>query len=231
MVTDWFAGKLFLGMAIFIIGWPVYRRRSATQARLAELHGWNFVFILTAIMMAIALGMTVFYRNAPASAAVSASQTARLTRDEFWLVCIAGAIWMLINGAYVVMLSFGPTLVLESGASVTDAAEAVSAMSWVFLFALPLGGWLSTRYMATDMVESSGLSISDFGLHTFRAALLTFALFGSPLPSPRPRLLPSSRNPATRQSALGFRDLYVWYYAGPLLPPMGGLQRFHRHRD
>ena len=38
MVTDWFAGKeLFLGMAIFIIGWPVgIAAGQATQASLAE---------------------------------------------------------------------------------------------------------------------------------------------------------------------------------------------------
>src|SRR5215510_7898319 len=103
MVTDWFAGKeLFLGMAIFIIGWPV---------GIAAAQGWSAVFSLTAIMMALALAsMAVFYRDAPTGADVSVSRMARLDRDELWLLCIAGAIWMFINGAYVVMLSFEPTL-------------------------------------------------------------------------------------------------------------------------
>src|SRR5262245_49385438 len=185
MVTDWFSGKeLFIGMAIFIIGWPVgIAAAQATQARLAEVHGWNFVFILSAIMMAVALAcMTAFYRDAPASSAVSASSlSARVTKDELWLVCIAGAIWMFINGAYVVMLSFGPTLVLENGASITDAAQAVSVMSWVFLFALPLGGWLSARYKAADMVMIVGLVGSvSFGLAIPFTGVpsVTFALFG-----------------------------------------------------
>ena len=184
MVTDWFAGKeLFLGMGIFIIGWPVgIAAGQATQVRLAEVHGWNFVFILTAIMMAVALAsMAAFYRDAPSSAAVSLSPTARLTKDELWLVCIAGAIWMFINGAYVVMLSFGPTLVSEHGASITEAAQAVSVMSWVFLFALPLGGWLSTRYKAADIVMIVGLVGSViFGLAIPLASVpsLMFALFG-----------------------------------------------------
>jgi predicted MFS family arabinose efflux permease len=231
MVTDWFAGKeLFLGMAIFIIGWPVgIAAGQATQARLAQVHGWNFVFILTAIMMAVALAsMTAFYRDAPPSAAVSASATTRLTRDELWLVCIAGAIWMLINGAYVVMLSFGPTLLLEHGASVAAAAQAVSIMSWVFLFALPLGGWLSTRYKAADMVMIVGLVGSViFGLAILFAAVpyLTFALFGIAFAIATPAIasLPAEiLRPDNRAS--GFGIYYIWYYAGSaLLPPIGGL--------
>jgi predicted MFS family arabinose efflux permease len=231
MVTDWFAGKeLFLGMAIFIIGWPVgIAAGQATQTRLAEVHGWNLVFILTALMMAVALAtMTVFYRNAPASAAVSPSATARLTRDELWLVCIAGAIWMLINGAYVAMLSFGPTLFLEHGASVTDAAQAVSVMSWVFLFALPLGGWLSTRYKAANTVMIVGLVGSViFGLAIPFAAVpsLTFALFGIAFAIATPAIasLPAEiLRPDNRAS--GFGIYYIWYYAGSaLLPPIGGL--------
>src|SRR5262245_29361821 len=230
MMTDWFAGKeLFLGMAIFIIGWPVgIAAGQATQARLAEFYGWNFVFILTAIMIVVALAsMAVFYRNAPVSAAESASATARLTRDELWLVCIAGAIWMFINGAYVVMLSFGPTLVLEHGASVTETAQAVSVMSWVFLFALPLGGWLSTRYKAANIVMVVGLVGSVvFGLAIPYAGFpsLTFALFGIAFAIATPAIasLPAEiLRPDNRAS--GFGIYYIWYYAGSaLLPPIGG---------
>lgn len=231
MVTDWFAGKeLFLGMAIFIIGWPVgIAAGQATHARLAESVGWSAVFLLTAIMMGVALAsMAIFYRSPPASATASASPSARLTRDELWLVCIAGAIWMFINGAYVVMLSFGPILVLEHGASITGAAQAVSVMSWVFLFALPLGGWLSTRYGAADVVMIVGLVGSViFGLAIpfvgFPA--LTFALFGIAFAIATPAIasLPAEiLRPDNRAS--GFGIYYIWYYAGSaLLPPLGGL--------
>src|SRR5262249_12829092 len=47
MLTDWFADKeLYLGMAIFIIGWPIgIAAAQAAQAHLAELLSWRFVFI------------------------------------------------------------------------------------------------------------------------------------------------------------------------------------------
>jgi MFS family permease len=73
MVTDWFAEmELFLGMSIFIIGWPVgIAVAQATQPGLAEVEGWSNVFILTAILTAIALAsLAAFYREAPSGANV-----------------------------------------------------------------------------------------------------------------------------------------------------------------
>ena len=231
MVTDWFAGKeLFLGMSIFIIGWPVgIAAAQATQARLAEANGWSAVFILTAIMMTLALAsMAVFYRDAPGGADVSVTQTARLNRDELWLVCIAGAIWMFVNGAYVVMVSFGPTLVVEHGTAGTDAAQVVSIISWVFLFALPLGGWLSTHYKAPNLVMIIGLIgsvIIALVIPFVGVPSLTFGLFGiafaiaTPAIASLPTEILRSANRAT-----GFGIYYIWYYAGSaLLPPVGGL--------
>ena len=68
MVTDWFAEKeLFLGMSIFIIGWPVgIAAAQATQPGLAEVEGWSIVFILTAILTAIALASIAAFMRAPA---------------------------------------------------------------------------------------------------------------------------------------------------------------------
>jgi MFS family permease len=230
MVTDWFATKeLFLGMAIFIIGWPFgIAAAQATQAALAQAEGWRTVFILTAIMMTLPLAsIAAFYRDAPAGANVSAVPTAHLTREELWLICIAGAIWMFINGAYVVMLSFGPTLVVEQGASITAAAQAVSIMSWVFLFALPMGGWLSTHYKAPNAVMITGMMGSViFGLAIpFVGGLsLTFALFGIAFAIATPAIasLPAEiLRPDNR--ATGFGIYYIWYYAGSAaLPPVGG---------
>jgi predicted MFS family arabinose efflux permease len=233
MVTDWFADKeLFVGMAIFIIGWPVgIAAAQASQASLAETNGWSVVFLLTAIMMTLALAsMALFYRDAPVRRDVSTARTAKLNREEVWLVCIAGAIWMFINGAYVVLVSFGPTLVVERGASVAEATEAASIMSWVFLFALPMGGWLSARYKAPNAVMIVGLSgsvIAGLAMPFVGAAFLTFALFGIAFAIATPVIatLPAEiLRPENR--ARGFGVYYIWYYAGSaLLAPVGGMLR------
>jgi len=64
MLTDWFADKeLYLGMAIFIIGWPIgIAAAQATQGHLAELQSWNVVFISSAVLVLIAFSlMALFY--------------------------------------------------------------------------------------------------------------------------------------------------------------------------
>lgn len=49
MLTDWFADKeLFVGMSIFIIGWPVgIAAGQAIQGPVAEAISWNAVFFVT----------------------------------------------------------------------------------------------------------------------------------------------------------------------------------------
>jgi predicted MFS family arabinose efflux permease len=99
MLTDWFAEReLFIAMSIFIIGWPVgIAAAQATQAQIAQVIGWRWVFHLTAGMLAAALAtMAAFYRNAPKKADAGPVTAARLNGREIWLVCIAGAIWMFI---------------------------------------------------------------------------------------------------------------------------------------
>src|SRR5215470_17347054 len=57
MIIDWFAEReLFLGMAVFIIGWPIgIAAAQATQSRWAESHPWPEVFYSTAALVAVAL--------------------------------------------------------------------------------------------------------------------------------------------------------------------------------
>ena len=114
------------------------------------------------------------------------------------------------------------------GAPITAAAQTVSAMSWVFLFALPMGGWLSTHYKAPNAVMITGLMGSViFGLAIpfVGGPSLMFALFGIAFAIATPAIasLPAEiLRPDNR--ATGFGIYYIWYYAGSaVLPPVGGL--------
>ena len=231
MITDWFADKeLFIGMAIFIIGWPVgIAAGQATQGQLAQALGWQAVFYLTAAMLTIALvAVAALYHAAPWSTENHATATSRLSRNEIWLVSIAGWIWMFLNSAYVLLLSFGPTLMVERGASVIDASRIVSLMSWVFMFALPLGGWLTARFKAPNQVMVIGLVGSVlFGmLIPFVGwSHLMFALFGIffALATPAIGALQSEAlDPGNRATGLGI--YYLWYYGGlAVTPVLGGV--------
>ena len=48
---------------------------------------------------------------------------------------------MLVNAAYLVIVTFGPTLLIERGATISDAGFAVSLLSWVSMGALLLGAY------------------------------------------------------------------------------------------
>src|SRR5262249_30357848 len=152
------------------------------------------------------------------SAVTASREPARLSRGEIWLVCIAGAIWMLLNGAYMVFLSFGPIFLSEQGFSLVESGRIARLSSWVFFFALPLGGLLASRFSAPNVVMVAGLvGTVVFGLliPALGAPYLTFALFGIAFALATPviaTLASEALRPENR--AAGFGIYYLWYYAG-----------------
>jgi predicted MFS family arabinose efflux permease len=233
MMIDWFAEKeLFFALAVFIIGWPIgIAAAQASQSRLAELRSWQVVFIATAVFVAVALIlMLLFYRLPPRTSAVTAERRERLTRSEVRMVCLTGAIWMFLNGAYLAILSFGPSELIERGMSIPAADTVVSAMSWVFIVAIPLSGYLAHRYSVPDLVMIGGLMASiPLGAYLpfTPRPLLSFVLFGfalalaTPVVAALPAqvLAPDMRGP-------GFGIYYLWYFGGvPVLITLAGLLR------
>jgi predicted MFS family arabinose efflux permease len=233
MIIDWFAEKeLFLGMAVFIIGFPIgIAAAQATQSRWAEMYGWPSVFFGSAALVAVPLLlMLAFYRRPPEVAAPMESERRRLTRPEVAMTCLTGAIWMFLNAAYLVMLSFGPSELNARGMSIPAADTVVSVISWVFIIALPLGGHLATRYKAPNAVMVGGLVASIVvGAHLpfSPAPLLSFTLFGIALALATPVVaaLPASVLPPA-QRAPGFGIYYLWYFGGmTILIAVAGLLR------
>ena len=163
MLTDWFARKeLFLGNAIFIVGWPAgIAAGQATQSRMAELISWHTIFASSTALVALALVlMVLFYHRSPDLAEPAAGTTEPLTWPEVRITCLAGIIWMLLNGAYLVILSFGPLRLIERGMPIGEANALVSLMSWVCIVMLPLGGYFATRYRIPNIVMAGGLIAS-----------------------------------------------------------------------
>src|ERR1043166_5011066 len=76
MLADWFADKeLFLGNAIFIVGWPAgIAAGQATQSWLAEMTSWQFVFRLSTALVAIALVLMVAFYHRPSDLRVDTTE-------------------------------------------------------------------------------------------------------------------------------------------------------------
>ena len=233
MLTDWFVGKeLFLGNAIFIVGWPAgIAAGQATQSRMAELISWHTVFASSTALVALALVlMILFYHRPPDLAEPTADATGKLTWPEVRITCLAGIIWMLLNGAYLVILSFGPLRLIERGIPIGEANTLVSLMSWICIVMLPLGGYLTTRYRVPNIVMAGGLiaSIVLGGVISFVPyPFVFFLLLGTTLGIATPVvgslaaevLKPDVRGP-------GFGIYYLWYFGGmPVLLALAGLIR------
>lgn len=233
MLTDWFADKeLFLGNAIFIVGWPVgIAAGQATQSWLAETYSWQFVFVLSTVLAAVALLlMAAFYHRPPDLRDAMPEGEARLGWPDIKIACLAGIIWMFLNGAYLVMLSFGPSHLIERGMQVAQASAVVSLMSWVMIFAIPLGGYLATRYRIPNLVMAGGLAVSialGAALPFAPYPLLFFTLFGIALAIATPvagSLAAEALDPRVR--APGFGVYFLWYFGGmPVLIALAGLLR------
>ena len=100
---------------------------------------------------------------------------------ELWLVSITSAMWMAINGAYIVLVSFGPALVSEQGFGASESAYIVSIVSWAFLIGLPLGGYLASHYSAPNIVMVGGLVVTVIvgaAIPFTSIPLITFGVFG-----------------------------------------------------
>ena len=233
MLTDWFAGKeLFLGNAIFIVGWPAgIAAGQATQSRMAEVISWHTVFASSTALVALALVlMILFYHRPPDLAEPTADATGKLTWPEVRITCLAGIIWMLLNGAYLVILSFGPLRLIERGIPIGEANTLVSLMSWICIVMLPLGGYLATRYRVPNIIMTGGLvaTIMLAGVISFVPyPFVFFLLLGTTLGIATPVvgslaaevLKPDVRGP-------GFGIYYLWYFGGmPVLLALAGLIR------
>jgi MFS family permease len=137
---------------------------------------------------------------------------------------------MLLNGAYLVILSFGPLRLIERGIPIGEANTLVSMMSFVCIVMLPLGGYLATRYRIPNIVMAGGL-IASILLGTLISLVphpfLFFVLLGTALGLATPvvgSLAAEVLKPGVRGP--GFGIYYLWYFGGmPVLLALAGLIR------
>ena len=229
MLADWFAGhEIFLGMAIFIIGWPVgIAIGQALQPILAEAMGWRAVFLSSGVMCIVAMVLiALLYRPAPDAPEVGRGGLSKLDGRELFLVNLAGLAWMFVNGAYLVLVAFGPVHLDERGLAFAEAAQVTSVMSLVFFFALPAGGYLATRYGLPKTVLSVGIGgtvLVCAAIPYVGAPLVMFALFGTLYAAAAPVLgaLPAQLlSPENRAPGMGL--YYVWFFLGCTALPIAG---------
>jgi MFS family permease len=223
MVQDRFLGRdLFPAMAVYVLGWPL--GIAAAQAALPGFvpdFGWQFPYQVAAFAGGIAFIAVALARGPEPRALPPSSATgSALTRDEFRRMCLAGACWALVNGAYMVLVSFAPPMLMARGLGLAEANFAISLISWSNILAVPAGAWLARRagvagpmtIGATLLAMLTGLAlpVADasfaplFGLLHGLFYALPITVFSA--------LAAEAVAPERRARGLGV--YFVWFYAG-----------------
>ena len=143
MVADWFVGKeLATAMAIFVNSWPIGIAISLVLLPpVGVAYGAGAVDFAVAGLIAVATGLLVIAYRSPAVTTGAARTSGRLGFLTAMAVVCAGLIWGLYNIGFLMIFSFGPSMLVERGWSITLAGSTISIVLWLFAGSVPLGGF------------------------------------------------------------------------------------------
>ncbi len=146
MTTDWFAGReIATAMGILINSWPTGIGLSLlTLPAIGTAGGAPAVFVAVCIVVGIGMALMLLYRPPEVSVA-PATASARLDPQTATAVMVAGAIWGFFNVGFAMILSFGPSLLVERGWTVAAAGSVISLGLWISAVSVPVGGLLADR--------------------------------------------------------------------------------------
>lgn len=228
IVTDWFAGReIATAMGIFVNSWPAGIAISLLVLPAIGIgHGVSAVYLSVAAFIGIGIILLLAgYRPAPGSAA-RATSASRPDGRALLAAIVAGTIWGFFNAGFAVIFSFGPTMLVERGWSVTAAGSAISIVLWLCVGSVPSGGFLADRFqrpqsiLAASAIGSAVLMLalprSDAVISLLIALGIVSGLPAGPIMSlPAAVLLPATR-------AIGMGIFYTVYYAAMMLGPVVG---------
>lgn len=229
IVADWFAGKeIATAMAIFVNSWPAGIALSLLALPVIGTgHGIEAVYFAVAAVIGAALVLFALTYQPPAKAASAvAMPSAQLDRRATTAVVTAGVIWGLFNIGFAMIFSFGPTMLVERGWSITAAGSVISSALWLGVASVPLGGFLADRSGRPSLVLTVGCIVSamlmialprsDAVIPIVVALGTVFGLPAGPMMSLPARVL----RPETR--AIGMGIFYTIYYGTMMLGPVVG---------
>jgi MFS family permease len=225
MTTDWFVGReIGTAMGLLVSSWPIGIGIALVAlpwfaVRTSTAVGFASTAAVAAVVMVL---VAAVYRQPPAVVTLQPSKTKEhLSPGEFGMVSLAGAVWMLFNVGYIVVVSFAPALLVSNGSSPADAGFITSLVAWTVIITIPLGGVLidqmghATALMMASLVAFGfGAILEPTGLSP--VPLMTFIGAVAGLPAGAMMVLPGEvLRPQNRAAGMGV--FYMWYYAGMAL--------------
>jgi MFS family permease len=235
MVTDWFAGReIVLAMAVFVNSFPIgVGLAMLVLGGLAAAAGWQAGLLAAAAFAAAALALLVFAyaphpNDRPARRAEGARAAGPPGALDAVLVCTAGAIWGLFNGAFGASFGFAPTFLAGAGLTTAQIGVVTGVATWMLAVSVQVGGLLAQRGSQPVMLMTVGalswagaLACIAAGVGSPSVLLIASGLLcglpvGVIMSLPGRILRPEHR-------AFGMGLFYLWLYVGHGgLPPLAG---------
>jgi MFS family permease len=229
MLTDWFAGKeIATAMAIFVNSWPLgIAVCLLVLPWIGTQYGVGATDLGVAAFTAGGLVLlAILYRPPPDVAAVSTATSRRLDRNTTLAVIAAGLIWGLFNIGFAMIVSFGPSMLVEHGWSIAEAGSTISIVLWVSVVSVPLGGLLADRTgRPGTIVVASAVVMAILMVLLPRSGAVVLIVFAlgliSGLPAGPIMSLPARvLQPQTR--AIGMGVFFTMFFACMMLGPAVG---------
>ena len=227
MVTDWFDGKeIVTGLAVMLTAWPIgIALGLLTQGFIADAYGWPWAMYATGAVALVAFAMTAtLYRNPPHIARGS-GQALRfgLPRRQLVHISVVGIGWALFNVSLIILVSFGPDVVVGLGYEAGPARTIISLATWSMLISTPFGGrvmemlgWI-TLPTVICLAVSAALTVALVqGLSPVVVTIALGAIFGIPAGALM-SLTAQALSPDNRGPGLGI--FYTWYFVGMTAGP------------
>jgi predicted MFS family arabinose efflux permease len=223
MIADWFAGKeIITAMAILVSSWPFgISLGLISLGKLAVASSWQLVMYLIAGVCLIALALVAAFYHTPPTASgkgATGSLDVKFSGQELLLVILASIIWMLFNVGFIALPSFGPDLFTSFGYTVTAAGSMVSMVTWIIVFSVQFGGYISQTIGRPNIILvvcfvgiASGMFLLPYSAHPIALFVWLGLIFGPPagiiMALPAEVLQPENR-------AAGMGLFYSVYYGG-----------------
>ena len=161
MVVDWFAGReIVLAMAIFVNSFPIgIGLALLVLGHLGEAAGWAACFHVGAIVALASLALVAFLYRAHPNDCAGPAQGGPISGQEIMLVCLAGAIWGIYNGAFAIMSGFTPIVLSAAGLSLGNAGFLVGLSTWLIVLSVQAGGVVAERWGHADALLVAGVIV------------------------------------------------------------------------
>jgi MFS family permease len=235
MTAEWFAGReISTAMSVMLTGWPLgIGLGTALFGAIAAASSWRLVQHVAAALAAVAFVLlALLYRDAPGVATSRAALrfVPHLPARGWALVLTVGVAWMLFNVGFIVLVGFGPGVLVSHGATLAQAGSLVSLAVWVSAISVPLGGAVVDRWLRQDHAIVAGCLLTALAIAATPLVpaplvwlLVAGVVVGLP-PGAIVALVPRSVRP--EQFAAAFGVFYATYYLGmAALQPVAGLLR------